>query len=140
MRKVNLFWAFLYHFFFLYSPQQSNVLQASPSWHNQKSPMMLNVDSPRVPILSPQTPPGVPPGVHSPAVQHSPAFQQQSQHSSYQHSPAQFFQQPSPNMMPVQSPRVVQEGPKQVLEKLLDGSPAAAEASPMHMPILETTR
>ena len=102
--------------------------------------MMLNVDSPRVPILSPQTPPGVPPGVHSPAVQHSPAFQQQSQHSSYQHSPAQFFQQPSPNMMPVQSPRVVQEGPKQVLEKLLDGSPAAAEASPMHMPILETTR
>ena len=102
--------------------------------------MMLNVDSPRVPILSPQTPPGVPPGVHSPAVQHSPAFQQQSQHSSYQHSPAQFFQQPSPNMMPVQSPRVVHEGPKQVLEKLLDGSPAAAEASPMHMPILETTR
>ena len=131
-----------FSYFFLYSPQQSNVLQASPSWHNQKSPMMLNQDSPRVPILSPQTPPGVPPGVHSPAVQHSPAFQQQSQHSSYQHSPAQFFQQPSPNMMPVQSPRVVQEGPKQVLEKLLDGSPAAvhAEASPMHMPILETTR
>jgi hypothetical protein len=100
---------------------------------------MLNQDSPRVPSLSPQTPPGI----HSPAVQHSPAFQQQSQHSSYQHSPAQFYQQPSPNnMIPVQSPRIVQEGPKQVLEKLLDGSPAAvhAEASPMHMPILETTR
>ena len=90
-------------------------------------------DSPRVPSLSPQTPPVV----HSPKVQA--AFQ-----PSFQHSPHQFYQQQqqSPSMIPVQSPRLGdQEGPKKVLEKLLDGSPAAVQVeAAQDMPILETTR
>lgn len=100
---------------------------------------MLQERSPRVPSLSPRVPslsPQTPPVPLSPKVQ---AFHQHFHPQSP--APHQFYQQQSPNMIPVQSPRVHQEGPKQVLQTLLHGSPAALQSeAAQSMPILETTR